>query len=114
MPYDLILAERIRNSLATYPGPIQKDMTEKRMFGGLAFLLRGKMTVGIIKDEMVVRVVAEKMDEILKSPNVRPMDFTKRPMKEFIFVSQDAFETEEQLQQWISLGIEHARQKLTN
>lgn len=82
------------------------------MFGGLAFLLKGKMTVGIIKDELVVRVLESKMDEVLKSANARPMDFTGKPMKEFVFIAPEGFKSEQQLHHFVSLGIEHATKKL--
>ena len=82
------------------------------MFGGVAFLYKGKMTVGVIKDELIVRVIGAKMDEVMKDPAVRPMDFTKRPMKEFIYVSRAGFETEEALQEWMELGLEHAKSKV--
>ncbi len=112
MPYDPVLAERIRNSLEAFPATVRADMTQKKMFGGLAFLLRGKMTVGIIGEELVVRVVEEKMEEFLRRDDVRPMDFNKKPMKEFVFVSPEAFESEEELSLWISEGITHARRAL--
>jgi TfoX/Sxy family transcriptional regulator of competence genes len=99
--------------MENYPSSIRTLITEKKMFGGLAFLLQGRMTVGIIKDELMVRIIQEKMDGILKIPAVRPMDFTNKPMKEFIFVSPEGFRTNEQLQYWTELGIEHARRKLT-
>ncbi|MBT8290684.1 MAG: TfoX/Sxy family protein, partial [Muriicola sp.] len=57
MPFDDVLAERIRIAFYTYPEPLRSDISEKKMFGGLAFLLKGKMTIGIIGDELVVRVV---------------------------------------------------------
>ena len=82
------------------------------MFGGLAFLYRGKMTVGIIKNDLMVRVPADKMNALLSKNYVRPMDFTNRPLKEFIYVSEQGFKTE--LQQWIELGLEHARSKLND
>ncbi|MEY8020066.1 TfoX/Sxy family protein [Muriicola sp. SD30] len=112
MPFDDVLAERIRIAFHTYPETLRSDITEKKMFGGLAFLLKGKMTIGIIGDELVVRVVEEKMEDMLTIESVRAMDFTKKPMKEFIFVSQEAFQSEKELQEWIALGIEHARRKL--
>ncbi|WP_229732459.1 TfoX/Sxy family protein [Muriicola marianensis] len=87
-------------------------MTEKNMFGGIAFLLRGKMTVGIIGKELVVRVLAEKMEDLLKMDFIRPMDFSGKPMKEFVYVSPAGLEKEEQIEHWIALGIEHARYKL--
>jgi len=83
------------------------------MFGGLAFLLKGKMTIGVMKEKLMVRVVSEKMEQALKNPHVQPMDFTNRPMKEFIYVTAAGLKTEEMLHQWIELGIEHARRKLT-
>ncbi|MFY0601367.1 MAG: TfoX/Sxy family protein [Cyclobacteriaceae bacterium] len=107
MAYNLDTAERIREAMKNIP-----DITEKKMFGGLSFLLLGKMTVGIIKDDLAVRVISSKMDEVMKNSSVRPMDFTKTPMKEFIYVSPSGFQTEEELMNWINLGIEHAESKL--
>ncbi|RED92662.1 TfoX/Sxy family protein [Marinoscillum furvescens] len=108
MAYDPELALRIRD---TFRSLATQDITEKKMFGGLAFLYRGKMTVGIIKDELVVRVMADKMPTVLDQPHTREMDFTKKPMKEFVFVAPQGFEQEQQLLKWIDLGMEHARSK---
>ncbi len=79
------------------------------MFGGVCFLYNGKMTVGVIKDDLVVRVIASKMDAELEKHNVRPMDFTKRTMKEFIYVE---LEHKKNLIYWVNLGVEHAKTKL--
>jgi TfoX/Sxy family transcriptional regulator of competence genes len=108
MPYNEALAIRIREQLKLFP----EDFTEKHMFGGLSFLYKGKMTVGIVKEELAVRIVASKMDAELAKKEVRPMDFTKRPMKEFVYVSQEGFKTESQLLHYIELGLEHAKSKL--
>ncbi len=108
MPYNEQLANRIRAQIKLY----KEDFTEKKMFGGLSFLYNGKMTVGIIKDELAVRVVADKMENELANPHARPMDFTKRPLKEFIYVAQDGFKTETELLHYIELGLEHAKSKL--
>ncbi len=108
MAYNEILANRVRLQLKAFP----ETFTEKRMFGGLSFLYEGKMTVGIVKEELAVRVVSTKMDEELSKPFVRPMDFTKRPMKEFIYVSEDGIKTELELLHYIELGLEHAKMKL--
>ncbi|WP_136465478.1 TfoX/Sxy family protein [Flagellimonas onchidii] len=108
MAYNEELAKRIRQAITLFP----EDFTEKKMFGGVAFLFQGKMTVGPVKDDLMVRVVDSKMPAILKQEFVRPMDFTGKPMKEFIFVSPEGFKTEEQLQNWIELGLEHAKSKL--
>lgn len=108
MPYNETLALRIREQLKLFP----EVFTENPMFGGLSFLYKGKMTVGIVKDELAVRIVASKMDAELAKKEVRPMDFTKRPMKEFVYVSQEGFKTESQLLHYIELGLEHAKSKL--
>lgn len=70
------------------------------------------MTVGIVKEDLAVRVIESKMKEIFANPSVRPMDFTKTPMKEFIYVSPTGFQYEASLMYWINLGIEHAESKL--
>ena len=108
MAYDEQLASRIRTQLKMF----EESFTEKKMFGGLSFLYGGKMTVGIVKDELAVRVVASKMETELEKEEVRPMDFTKRPLKEFIYVAKDGFQSEAQLHHYIELGLEHAKSKL--
>ena len=91
--------------------PWDEFIVEKRMFGGNCFLYKGKMCVGETKERLMVRVVSEKMKEVLDMPYVMPMDFAGKPMKEFIFVSKKGFNTELKLQTWIELGIEHANIK---
>lgn len=107
MAFNEQLANRIREQLKLF----LEDFTEKRMFGGLSFLYRGKMTVGIVKEDLAVRIIADKMDTELTKNHVRPMDFTKRPMKEFVYVSQDGIKTETDLLHYIELGLEHAKSK---
>ncbi len=114
MSYNSNIEQRIDFSLNTFPAEIKNNITKKKMFGGLSFLYKGKMTVGIIKDDLAVRVISDKMSFVLNHEFVRPMDFTKKPMKEFLYVSSKGFKTEEQLQEWIELGIEHAQSKLKN
>ena len=108
MAYNEDLAKRIRLQLQHFA----EEFTEKKMFGGLSFLYHGKMTVGIVRDELAVRIVGDKMEQELAKPHVRPMDFTKRPMKEFVYVSADGIKTESDLLHYIELGIEHAKSKL--
>nr|WP_298927312.1 TfoX/Sxy family protein [uncultured Allomuricauda sp.] len=108
MAYNEEIVSRIRHALAIFP----EEFTEKKMFGGVAFLYHGKMTVGPVKNDLMVRIVDNKMPNILNQEFVRPMDFTGKPMKEFVFVSPEGFKTEEQLQNWIELGLEHAKSKL--
>jgi TfoX/Sxy family transcriptional regulator of competence genes len=103
MAYDEGLAERIRGVLEDR-GPA----SEKRMFGGLAFLMRGHMTVGIVKDELMVRVGPEDYARVLNEPHARAMDFTGRPMKGFLFVSPEGFESDEDLERWVDRGVAYA------
>nr|WP_299339567.1 TfoX/Sxy family protein [Allomuricauda sp.] len=108
MAYNEELVLRIRDALKLFP----EDFTEKKMFGGLSFLFTSKMTVGVINNDLVVRVPPEKMESELTKPVTRPMNFTGKPMKEFVFVNQDGFRDEEQLLYWIELGLEHAKSKI--
>ncbi|RAJ09998.1 TfoX/Sxy family protein [Arenibacter echinorum] len=112
MAYNEQFAQRIRASFEIQPQAVRSNITEKKMFGGIAFLYHGKMTVGIIKDNLMVRVISNKMEGVLSSEHVRLMDFAKRPMKEFVYVSHEGIATEEQLLNYIELGLEHAKQKL--
>ena len=108
MAYNQALSNRIEAALHIFP----EEFTQKKMFGGIAYLHKGKMTVGAINHDLMVRVASEKIEQILRMEHVRPMDFTGKPMKEFIFVSEGGYQTEEQLQHWIALGLEHAKKKL--
>lgn len=93
--------------------PWVSHMTEKKMFGGYCMLFKGKMCVGETKERLMVRVKPEKMEETLALPHVVPMDFTGKPMKEFVFVNKEGFKTEAQLHHFIELGIAHAEWKLS-
>jgi TfoX/Sxy family transcriptional regulator of competence genes len=99
MAYDEKLAERIRRAL----GP-RADVIEKKMFGGIAFLLDGKMFVGIVKDDLMVRVGPERYDAALAEANVRPMDFTGKPMNGYVFVGPKGSRTEKAVKRWVEQG----------
>ncbi|QIE58472.1 TfoX/Sxy family protein [Rasiella rasia] len=99
--------------LQTASIPWSSHISEKKMFGGHCFLFKGKMCFGETKERLMVRVVADKMEATLAMPNVRPMDFTGKPIKEMVFVSAEGYNTEEKLQHFIELGIEHAQWKST-
>lgn len=103
MAYNEELAQRIRQHIQSI-----EPFTEKKMFGGLSFLYKNKMSVGIVGEQLAVRIVSEKFQDILKREHVAEMDFTKRPIKNFVYVNEPAFKTEQQLAEWIELGIEHA------
>jgi hypothetical protein len=100
MAYDEGLAERIRGALDERPG-----VSEKRMFGGIAFLVNGHMSVGIVQDKLMVRVGPESYDSVLRERHVRRMDFTGRPMKGFVYVVADGYETDADLKRWVDLGV---------
>ena len=103
MAYDEKLVERIRKCIGK-----NRHVTEKHMFGGLSFLLNGKMFCGIIKNDLVVRVGPGHYEEALKRPHARAMDFTGKPIKGFVYVSPKGCNTEKALRQWIGLGFEYA------
>ena len=107
MAYNEELAFRIREYLKLQ----NEDVDERRRFGGVCFMHKNKMAVGVDSKDLMVRVVEEKMEDILAEEYVRPMDFTGKPMKEFVSVDFTAAETEEQLSRWIELGLEHAERK---
>jgi len=101
--YDEGLAQRIREALEE-----REDVTERRMFGGLAFLLGGNMCVGIVRDELMVRVGPDAWAGVLAEPHAREMDFTGRSMKGFVYVGSDGFESDDDLAAWIGRGVAFA------
>ncbi|MFI6662469.1 TfoX/Sxy family protein [Streptomyces sp. NPDC050523] len=99
MAYDEGLAERIRERLGTDPG-----ITEKRMFGGIAFLHRGNMAVGVTGDDLMVRVGPDATDEALARPGARAFDMTGRPMRGWVLVESSAVAEDKVLGEWIDEG----------
>jgi hypothetical protein len=102
--YDEGLAERVRDLLADETG-----VAEKRMFGGLCFLLRGNMCVGVVKDELMVRAGPDAYEALLKAPHARKMDFTGRPMKGLLFVRAEGVLADRDLAGWVSHGVSFAK-----
>ena len=96
MAYDMALESRLRALLEG-----RKGVTAKKMFGGLAFMLDGKMLIGIIHDDLMVRINPEDEAAYLKKPHVRPMDFAGRPMKGYLYVAPEGIRTAKSLQAWI-------------
>ncbi|MFJ9011281.1 TfoX/Sxy family protein [Streptomyces canus] len=99
MVYDEGLAERIRHHLGAEPG-----VTEKRMFGGIAFLYRGNMAVGVTGDDLMVRVGSDTADAALARPGARVFDMTGRPMRGWVVVAGSAVTEDEALGAWIDEG----------
>ncbi len=103
MAYDEQLAERIRVALARHPG-----LTERKMFGGIAFMLNGNMCCGIVKDDLMVRVGPQAHDEALAQPHARPMDFAGRPMKGMVYVGPAGLRSDSALAAWVQRGVDFA------
>jgi|SRR5437870_8830383 len=99
MAYDETLADRIRLAVG-----LRADVTEKKMFGGLAFLLDGRMICGIVKNDLMVRIGPERYEAALAEAHVRPMDFTGRPMSGYVFVGPGGTRTEKAIKRWVDRG----------
>jgi TfoX/Sxy family transcriptional regulator of competence genes len=104
MAYNEELAERVRDVLSPTAG-----ISERRMFGGICFLLYGNMCCGILKDELVLRLEPTRAEILLQQPHTRPMDFTGRPLKGFVYVEPHGLIAQYDLEKWISIALEFAR-----
>ena len=102
MAYDLKLAGRIRAELGSIP------FVEKKMFGGVGFLIHGNMACGIHKQDMIVRVHLDKHEKLLKKPHAKPFDTMGKPMKGWLMVEPEGCKTAKQLTAWVKEGIEFA------
>lgn len=101
MAFDEELADRIRETLAE--ADVLAD--ERRMFGGLAFMVRGHMTVGIVGEELMVRVGKDAHEAAVAQPHARPMDLTGKPMAGFVFVAPTGFDDDTDLRDWVQRGL---------
>lgn len=104
MAFDEALAERVRKALKG-----RRGIKEKKMFGGLAFLLRGNMCCGVVGDELMVRVGPESYDNAMSARHVRPMDFTGKPMKGLVYVTPPGIDSDRAVMAWVTRGAEFAR-----
>jgi len=101
--YDEVLADRVRDVLAA-----RADLSERKMFGGIAFMIGGNMAVGVIGDDLMVRLDPADAERALAEPHTRPMDFTGRPMKGMIFVDSAGTESDADLGAWAEAGADFA------
>ncbi len=106
MAFDEGLAERIREVMYVVPPPggttnLIPIFTEKKMFGGLCFLVSGNMCCGIVGDTLMARVGPDQYAECLKRPHARAMDFTGRPMKGLVYVDSEGIAEDDDLKGWI-------------
>ena len=104
MPCDERLVERVRTALSGRSG-----IAERRMFGGIAFLLRGNMCCGVTKDLLVLRLGTQGADLALRRRHSREMDFTGRPMKGMVYIEPEGVRTETELQGWLEQAVQFAR-----
>jgi len=103
MAYDEAVAKRVRSALGKNP-----DVVEKRMFGGVAFMVRGNMCCGVIGDRLMLRVGPKGYEASLSRSHARAMDFTGRPMKGLVYVEPEGFASARDLEAWIERAMEFA------
>jgi TfoX/Sxy family transcriptional regulator of competence genes len=101
MAYDAGLAGRLRGVM-----PDGVHVVEKRMFGGLAFMLDGHMACGVIGGDLMVRIGPERAELALGQPHVRPMDFTGKPLKGYVYVAPGGLATDDALRGWVTQAAE--------
>jgi TfoX/Sxy family transcriptional regulator of competence genes len=101
MAYNEQLGDRIREALSRMP-----DLEEKEMFGGLCFMVNGKMCMGVMKDEMMCRIDPEHYEDLVEKPGCRPMAFTGRPMKGMVLVDENAVRNKKDMEFWVEQCLE--------
>jgi TfoX/Sxy family transcriptional regulator of competence genes len=104
MAFSEALAERVRQRLAR-----RKHVEEKRMFGGVGFLLHGNILVGVWKDSLIVRLGSDEGEEALLEPHVKEFDITGRAMKGWVLVGPEGVEGDDQLAGWIERATRFVR-----
>jgi TfoX/Sxy family transcriptional regulator of competence genes len=104
MAYDEALAQRIREVLEGSAGLI-----EKKMFGGVGFMIQGNMACGVNKEDLIVRVGPDGYEQALNQAHTRVFDMTGRPMKGWITVSAEGYEDQRELTEWVNKGVDFAR-----
>jgi len=103
MAFDEGLSQRIREILQN-----QQGVVEKKMFGGVAFMVNGNMSVGVVRSDLMVRVGPDNYEDSLSELYARPMDFTGKPLKGFVYVDQKGVEADKNLAYWVKQGLEFA------
>ena len=103
MAYNEKLADRVRELIS----PTHEITEEKKMFGGLCFMVNEKMCVGVEKERLMVRLDPDLMEEVIEKEGCRPMDFTGKIMKGYVFVDIEALNTKKKLEYWIKLALDY-------
>lgn len=101
MIYNEKLAQRVREALRGL-----QNVEEKKMMGGLTFMVNGKMCLGIVKDELMARIDPAIHDDSIKKKGCRTMDFTKKPMKGFVFIDESGMGSKKELEYWVRLALD--------
>ena len=103
MAYDEALAERIRTIIAA-----RSDVTERKMFGGIAWMVGGNMACGVLGEDVLVRLAYDDADRALAEPNTRVFDMTGRPARGMVVVDGGSVAADADLARWIDAGADHA------
>lgn len=103
MAYNEKLADRTREIISL----THKNIEEKKMFGGLCFMVDDKMCIGVEQDRLMVRLDPAKYDEVIQKEGCKPMDFTGKVMKGYVFVDANTLNTKKELEYWIGLALEY-------
>ena len=105
---EMVYNEQLAGKIRTLLQARRKGFSEKKMFGGMEFMLNGSMCCGALKDDLVVRVGPERYEEALALPHARPMDFTGRKMKGFVYVDPKGWSDDAALKKWVDMGVAYA------
>ncbi len=105
MPYDEGIAQRARETLDDQCDTKTHKIVEKKMFGGLAFMVNGNMCCGVVGSRLMVRVGPDQYESALKLPYARPMDFTGKALKGLLYVDEPGFEQDTDLGAWIGRAL---------
>lgn len=103
MAYDEALADRVRDAIG-----VRSAVTEKKMFGGIAWMVAGNMACGVLGDGLIVRLDPDEAARALAEPHVGPFDATGRPMRGFVVVGAEGVADDEELGRWVDCGADHA------
>jgi hypothetical protein len=103
MAYDEKLAERVRAALGEPPG-----LVEKKMFGGIGYMVMGNMACGVNQDDLIVRVGSEAYEEALAEPHTEEFDMTGRPMRGWVVVLPEGVSSDREMAAWVQRGLAFA------
>lgn len=104
---DVVYNEDVANAVRHAFGELNVDAVERKMFGGLAFMVAGHMTVGVLGDELMIRVGKDGHDDALAQPHTREMDFTGKPMTGMVYVAEGGLRDDGDLRAWVQRGLDY-------